>query len=263
MAYIKEYWNNKEQRARHAKEHTEDMRNKYNSDIQYSIKNTTIYNEHSFDNEQEKIVPQIIIDAVDSVSAIFEYKEGRTAVLNFSSYKNPGGLFLNGSKAQEECLCHESFLYNVLKEFQNDFYDKNKMALKKALYLNRALYTKEVFFTKGKSETTCDVITCAAPNKSAAQTYCNVTDEENAEVLISRIHYILNIAKENNVDTLILGAYGCGVFGQDPVEVARVFLYELDKYDCFSKIVFAIPKGKNSNYSDFKKAIEDKKEKMS
>ena len=40
----------------------------------------------------------------------------KIAVLNFASFKNPGGMFYNGSSAQEESLCHESFLYNVLKK---------------------------------------------------------------------------------------------------------------------------------------------------
>ena len=58
----------------------------------------------------------------------------------------------------------------------------------------------------------CDVITCAAPNKRAAQRYCNVSDEENSRVLESRIDFILDIAKRHKIDILVLGAFGCGVF---------------------------------------------------
>ena len=82
---------------------------------------------------------------MDSVSAIFQYAENNTAVLNFASYKNPGGMFVNGSKAQEECLCHESFLYNVLKENQN-YYNWNNQHKNRALYLNRALYSPNIKF---------------------------------------------------------------------------------------------------------------------
>ena len=36
------------------------------------------------------------------------------------------------------------------------------------------------------------------------------------------------MAKENQVDLLILGAYGCGVFGQNVKEVAEIFKEYLD-----------------------------------
>jgi len=174
------------------------------------------------------------------------------AVLNFASYKNPGGMFLNGSKAQEECLCHESFLYNVLEQFRGDYYDWNNQHKNKALYLNRALYSYNIIFEKDGISKVCDVITCACPNKSAAQKYQNVSDEENLRVLKSRIKYVLDIAVENNVGTLILGAYGCGVFGQDAREVAQIFKDYLETtYNCFDKVVFAVPEGRDGNYDKF------------
>lgn len=98
----------------------------------------------------------------------------------------------------------------------------------------------------------CDVITCAAPNRSAAQKYQNVSDEENREVLRSRIKFVLDIAKENEVDLLILGAYGCGVFGQDAREVAKIFKEYLGTtHKCFEKVVFAIPEGRDKNLEAF------------
>ena len=65
-----------------------------------------------------------MIVAEDSVEAIMNYSQGKTAVLNFASYKEPGGGFMAGSQAQEESFCHESFLYNVLRQFQY-YYDWN------------------------------------------------------------------------------------------------------------------------------------------
>ena len=66
------------------------------------------------------------------------------------------------------------------------------------------------------------------------------------------------IAKNNEVDTLILGAYGCGVFGQDPYEVASIFKEYLDECKCFKTVVFAVPNGKNGNYEAFIKTFEGK-----
>lgn len=84
---------------------------------------------------------------------------------------------MKGSKAQEECLCHESYLYNVLREMP-DFYAWNNQHKNKALYLNRALYTEDILFERDDQHAYCDVLTCAAPNKTAAQKYCNVSNKK-------------------------------------------------------------------------------------
>lgn len=257
--YIKEYWTDKEKRAEQARKHTEEMLSKYSDDINKSVEKTKIYSTGFQCNKilNEKTT-EIIIEDADMVSAGKEYhSKGKTALLNFASYKNPGGMFINGSKAQEECLCHASYLYNVLKEFQSDFYDWNNKHKNKALYLNRGLYSPDILFQYGEVLFHCDVITCAAPNKSAAQKYQNVSDKENTEVLKSRIKFTLDMAKDNNVDTLILGAYGCGVFGQDPTEVAEIFkeCLQTTHKNCFSKVVFAIPKSKNHNLEAFCKVF--------
>ena len=108
MTYIKEYWNNKEKRAEMARKHTKEMQEKYSRSIQTSISGTKIYNADSFDSDFEENIEdvdtEVIIEDIDSVGAIMKYGNPSTAVLNFSSYKNPGGMFINGSKAQEECL---------------------------------------------------------------------------------------------------------------------------------------------------------------
>lgn len=252
MAYVKEYWNNKDERARIALIHTNEMENKYRNEILDCVKNTCLFNDFKVKTITDLHRQQIIVDDLDSVSAIFKYAEGRTAVLNFSSYKNPGGMFINGSKAQEECLCHESFLYNVLKEFQSSFYDWNNQHKNKALYLNRGLYSPDVVFEHNGKIKKCDVITCAAPNKSAAQKYQNVSDKENSDVLKSRIEFIMQMALNKKVDTLILGAYGCGVFGQDAKEVATIFK-ECIQYSNANKVIFAIPNGKDGNLKNFEK----------
>lgn len=255
MAYIKRYWEDKKPRALTARNHTKVMQEKYGLDIQNVVANTKIYDDNSnFRIISEDKETEIIVEDIDSVGAVMKYTYNgvNTAVLNFASYKNPGGMFLNGSKAQEECLCHESFLYNVLKEFQTEFYDWNNQRKNKALYLNRALFSPEILFIRGAKQERCSVITCAAPNKSAAQKYQNVSDEENTKVLRSRIKFVLDIAKENNVHTLILGAYGCGVFGQDATEIANIFKeYLTTTHKDFGTVVFAIPRDKSGNFEKF------------
>lgn len=249
------YWVNKEQRANTAIMHTKEMEKQFKNEIETCINETKKYNKNDTFKMNSKKEINIKVVNTDSVSAIFDFNDGKTAVLNFASYKNPGGMFINGSKAQEECLCHESFLYNVLKE-KDDYYDWNKQHKNKALYLDRALYSPNVLFIHNKKQLNCDVITCAAPNKTTAQKYCSVSNQINKESLENRIEFILKIAIANNVDTIILGAFGCGVFGQDATEVAEIFKDKLLKYPYFKSVIFAIPDGKDNNLNQFKKVFE-------
>lgn len=215
-------WSEKNSRANIAKKHTKNMAAEYFEEIKGCIENSVIYTGLS------DIVPvagsydtKISVIGTDSVSAVIsmgvKHPNEINAVLNFASYKNPGGMFINGSRAQEECLCHESFLYNVLnsEKLIKEFYEPNRKKLNKALYTDRAIYTPDVLFTSKGYKVTCGVITCAAPNKAAAQTYQGVSNETNKKTLESRIEMVLYVAAKNKVDNLILGAFGSGVFGQD------------------------------------------------
>ena len=274
------YFINKEQRAEKARNHTKLMEEKYSGEIKKCVENTVIYDSYNVSDSSYRTIDQsrIQLYSADSVSTILFEKEkddlnrknNKIAVLNFASFKNPGGMFYNGSSAQEESLCHESFLYNVLKRFENSYYKENKKHLNRALYQDRCLYSPSVVFQRGDTLVECDVITCAAPNKKAAQKYQNVTDEENLKVLKNRIKFIFNVANMQNVETLILGAFGAGVFGQDPKEVASCFMAELatKKYN-FKNVIFAVPRKNddrfdqfNKNYYEFEKVMKEYKETM-
>ena len=187
--YISYYLKNKKGRAELADIHTKEMEKQFSDEIKTAIQNSVIY---SIDNEftpvetaasSENNMTAIII-AEDSVEAIMNYSQGKTAVLNFASYKEPGGGFMTGSRAQEESLCHKSFLYNVLRKFQY-YYDWNNENKNLGLYLNRAIYTPNVRFERGEKVEYCDVITCAAPNYSVGKKYGTVSPETNAKWLDS------------------------------------------------------------------------------
>lgn len=252
---VKYYWENKEARKEIAIEHTKKMEEKYGKEIENCIKATKIYGNTFIYPIQNNIICNVSVANMNSTQAIFDFASGKTAVLNFASYKNPGGKFIEGSRAQEESLCHDSFLYNVLKT-KNEFYAWNIDHKNRGLYTNRALYTPDVIFEKDGYTQKCDVITCAAPNYSLAIKYGWSLMEQNSQALESRIKFVIDIAKENKVDTLILGAYGCGVFCQNPYEVANLF----KKYatNQFKNIIYAIPEGKDNNYKAFKEAIFNK-----
>lgn len=244
------YWINKEERAEKAMAHTKDVADRYKNEIKNCINNSIVYglpDREPVQVKRKKGAPVFELLNTDSVSAIFA-ETGKMAVLNFASYKNPGGMFINGSSAQEESLCHESFLYNVLVKF-DDYYEWNNKHKNRALYMDRAIYSPCVIFERAGVSKICDVITCAAPNKGAARRWQHVTNEENTKVFTERIQFIKEIAEEQKVDTLILGAYGAGVFKQDAKEVAEI-IKMIFSQTTVPRVVLAVP-GNDKNYQAF------------
>lgn len=260
-------WNKKEEMKKKAFSHYQRMEREYKEDIECSVNNTQVYDVKTemllkTDRKCNTKPCQIHLKDMTTSQAIFDVRNedelSRVAVLNFASYKNPGGMFLNGSLAQEEALCHDSTLYNVLKHFEDTYYTWNRKHLNRAMYEHRALYSEDIVFFKDDIVYYADVLTCAAPNYGAASKYQDVTEEENKKILRERIDFLFQIALTKGVDILILGAWGAGVFKQDARLVASEFLRVIQKYQhSFTDIIFAVPKSKNKNYEAFDSVLKD------
>lgn len=270
VARANDYWSNKNERAKVALAHTKMMQRQYLENIKYSAMHSHFYSEFSeFPslNPAEKKIPNIQLIPCTTVEALFmvDHPIKTTAILNFASFKHPGGMFLKGSAAQEESLCHSSYLFNVLNMFENTYYAHNSNDTNNSLYYNRAIYSPNVLFFLDdngvRRDTVTNVITCAAPNKSAARKYSNVPPEMISEVLRERCRFVLDIAANHRVNNLVLGAFGCGVFGNDPTEVASIFrtLLETGEYT-FDNVIFAVPTTGHSaeNFVAFKFVMEAK-----
>ena len=173
---------------------------------------------------------------------------GHIGCLNFASAKNPGGGFLNGSLAQEEALACASGLYPCLLRAR-EYYERNR-ANRSALYLDLAIFSPLVPFFRNdagvlqEKPILASVITAPAPNAGAiAQNEPNNLHLIEA-TLQRRSELILNIAAAHEIDRLVLGAWGCGVFRNDPSVVARVFAQLLRAsgkfFGLFSQVVFAV-----------------------
>lgn len=177
--------------------------------------------------------------------------EGKIGVLNFANPHCPGGGVQNGAMAQEECLCRSSNLYPCLLtvEADRDYYTYNKENTN-CFFSDRIIYTDNV--TVFKTDDTVpvvmpenewfnvSVITCAAPY-AAERKYTNKAALK--ELFKNRIKNIFSVAIENDVEILILGAFGCGAFKNPPKVVAKAFheVIAENKYEkAFSKIAFAI-----------------------
>jgi uncharacterized protein (TIGR02452 family) len=180
------------------------------------------------------------------------YSEDKICALNYASYTNPGGMYMKGSMAQEEFLCHHSNLYEVLSNpaTMQAYYDWNRKNRNRCLYSNNILYTPNISFSSNR----VSVITAAAPNIRTVDRYkYDVTNDERDEALIHRILAVLETAKINGVNALIAGAFGCGVFKNNPRYVLIAFdMFHTAYYAQVMDLWLAIPRSNyNHNYSVF------------
>jgi uncharacterized protein (TIGR02452 family) len=181
---------------------------------------------------------------------------GHVACLNFASARNPGGGVLGGATAQEETLARSSGLYPCLLEVP-EHYQRN-VAHRSALYLDLAIWSPDVPFFRDDAggwldaPSACSVITCAAPNVRALRQHGAYEPTAVEEALHRRALFVLSIARDHAVDSLILGAWGAGAFGNDPEVVARVFRAHLDGpfAGVFAQIVFAVLGGPGDRNHD-------------
>lgn len=240
------------QRAEHAKVHHADMLARYAEQIDASVKGTVVITPHSIgEPKPNSWATHLETVSADTVSALFKARGRKVCVLNFASYRKPGGGFLSGSLAQEEALCHHSYLYEVLSRFTDSFYAENQRYLHRNMYSDRMLYTPKVVFEMDDlGARIADVLTCAAPNRSAS----SVGDAENTAWLERRINRMFTVVESMNVDTFIVGAWGCGVFGQSPQEVAELMAKRAKKFTG-SNVIFAVPAGRDGNFQVFKNVL--------
>ena len=114
--------------------------NQFRDRIVYSRENTKLYDVDwkCLPTAKGQHIPSLDVVNIDSVSAIFRYAEAgkKTVVLNLANYKKAGGMFIQGSRSkEEEYLCHDSYLYNVLTAFP-EYYDWNRQHTNRSLYLS-------------------------------------------------------------------------------------------------------------------------------
>ncbi|HBP19040.1 MAG TPA: TIGR02452 family protein [Planctomycetes bacterium] len=150
------------------------------------------------------------------------------ALLNFASARNPGGGFLSGSKAQEEDLARCSGLYPCLLEARA-YYQANR-AQRSPLYTDHAVYSPGVpfFRVRAEGELLADpfraaVITSPAPNAGEVRRRGPKERAALGETLRRRAGTVLALARAHGHRALLLGAWGCGVFKNDPAQVADAF----------------------------------------
>ena len=188
------------------------------------------------------------------------FMEGKNAAsLNFASATNVGGGWLNGARAQEEYLCRNSVLAQCIGE-KREFYQYHRDH-RAPRYSDMMLYSPAVAVIRDEFDDLCapwpaSVITAAAPNLGHGMA---IPLEELRALWRARIARVFEVALANGRDSLILGAWGCGAFRNDPTMVARAFADVIEKYDGqFELLHFAVLDvgGKQGNFEPFQKQFQ-------
>ncbi len=173
---------------------------------------------------------------------------GRTLCLNFASAKNAGGGFLGGSQAQEESLARSSALYATLMA-QPEYYKQNRRC-GTTLYTDHMILSPDVpVFLDDDGELLDEAyqvsfITAPAVNAGAVRRNEPGNVERINSVMMMRIKKVLAACVMHGYEHLVLGAWGCGVFRNDPAEIAGLFHEALmdtgDFARAFRSVTFAV-----------------------
>ncbi|WP_297621000.1 TIGR02452 family protein [Nocardia sp.] len=187
------------------------------------------------------------VTAEGSIEAARRLSEGggtSIGVLNFASARNPGGGYLGGARAQEEDLCRSALLYRCLLEAP-DYYAAHR-ASNDLHYSHRVIFSPAVPVIRDRRGALradpypVAFLTSPAPN--AGQLALRAQQPISVrEVLNERAERVLAIAARHGVRELVLGAWGCGVFRNDPADVAAAFDQALRIHGAaFDRVVFAV-----------------------
>ncbi|MEU8518688.1 TIGR02452 family protein [Streptomyces sp. NBC_01216] len=170
------------------------------------------------------------------------------AVLNFASARNPGGGYLNGAQAQEEALCRDSALYTTLLTAPASY--AHHRADRDAFYSDRVIHSPGVPVFRDdrgallEEPFTVGFLTSPAPNAGVIRRRTPELADRIPAALAARAERVLETAVAGDYRRLVLGAWGCGVFRNDPAEVAGAFARLLTGGGRFAghfdEIVFAV-----------------------
>ena len=197
--------------------------------------------------EPAPVLPEVTVLDASATQTILDNGRGYAqfcdmAVLDFASFTNPGGGYIQGYLGQEATLCADSYLYNVLDKQRKWYGENRRRNINCELYRNRALVVPAVRFDRNHVHAYADVIVAAAPNAKRARQEYRVGDDALLDALRDRIRFVLAICDELGREKLVLGAWGCDNNGFDAEAVAELFRKELASDDFKVKqVFFAVP----------------------
>ena len=188
---------------------------------------------------------RITINNRDSFEAGRAYED--PLVMNFANAHNPGGGFKLGANAQEEALCRCSTLYaSITSDAARVMYSYNNTHISRVesdyfLISPNVVVFRDKDLSLLETPVVMGVVTIPAPNRRGAAMAAPAGLVE--ETFIRRIRLLLRAAAVNGYKDLVLGAWGCGAFGNRPDDVASYFrkvIVDEGLGRAFDEICFAI-----------------------
>ncbi len=200
-----------------------------------------------------------------------ERKTNKIGILNFADAKKPGGLVVEGAATQEESIARSSTLYRSLtSEIAEPYYALHKKSAQGGFYTHTMIYSPNILLLRDDEGTwltplCVDVVTSAAVNVRGVGRTQKLPPQERAEkvedMMRERAARLLYAFEVNGVRQIVLGAWGCGIFGNNVRSVAGMWANLLGRKDSrfkgsFDRVVFAVL-GQDP-YEKFKDAYESR-----
>lgn len=192
------------------------------------------------------------VDTLQAARMFYEAGKENVIVLNFANPIEPGGGIRRGAIAQEESLCMRTTLLLSLENKNAEAYYQYNQALKNVLAASDAVIVSknvQVFrnpdYKLIENPFVIDVITAAAPLVSPFS-HCldGVSEIQMQQLWFQRIVSIMLSMIMNSCSTnVVLGAIGCGAYGNSPNLVSNAFKEVFEKIridNFFEEITFAI-----------------------
>ncbi|MEL6558083.1 MAG: TIGR02452 family protein [Bacteroidota bacterium] len=235
------------------------------NDQRYCVENTLLIQpDDPLDYKAEQLYEtEFVVENKTTLKAVAENLSDEALIcLNFASAKNPGGGFLGGAQAQEESLARASGLYPSISQM-TEMYDSNR-SNRSLLYLDYMIYSPRVPVFKTdydqlRSEPfLVSIITAPAPNKGAIENNQPHDLPKVEETMRRRVKRVLALALQKGYKNIVLGAWGCGVFRNDPAMVADIFEAVLKNggefEGKFKKVIFGVlDRRKGTVFPEFEK----------
>jgi uncharacterized protein (TIGR02452 family) len=239
------------------------------SDMQEkAVRNTRLYRPEELDEllqkdvaatQQETVFEVTNETTLDAARRLAGAGEADVLVLNFASAKNAGGGFLGGASAQEESIARASGLYPCLLQAK-EYYEFHRRQ-DTCLYSDYMIYSPAVPVLKDEEGRLLDkpvpvsVVTSPAANAGAIKN----NEPENEHLILPvmklRTDKLLALCAAHKHEVLVLGAWGCGVFRNDPEMIAQLFYEALNGRfkNVFRKVVFAVKTNTEAIIAPFEK----------